>query len=233
MVDQSEPPTPQGDENLEVMLNAPRYTSHIGSLVSSFLPAEGLILELGSGDGRQTSRVMAPEDRLTCVETSAVRRAALRERGYKVVSTLQDIPTASHSALFSFNCLEHIEDDLSVMSEVNRCLAPGGRVIIYVPAMPVLFSSMDRHVGHFRRYTRRSLSALLSGSGFSVTHLRFVDSFGVVPSLVYKILPSAKGEPSGGSIAAYDRFFFPLSRFLDRFLGSVLGKNLLIVGEKP
>jgi hypothetical protein len=222
---------PQGDENLEIMRFAPRYTSHIGQLIAEHIPVEGDVLELGSGDGLQTSKIISPQARFTCIEQSPPRIETLLSLGYKVSDDLTSHVGSNSKVLFSLNCLEHIEDDLNVLRTIRECLSPDGRIVLYVPALPFLFSNMDRHVGHYRRYTRKSLSAVLLQSGFQVRSYEYVDSMGVLASLVYKFLPSSSGEPSPKSVSLYDSLFFPVSQFLDKFLRRFIGKNLLMIGE--
>ena len=60
----------------------------------------------------------------------------------------------------AFDVLEHIEDDVKAVAELNRVLKPGGRFIFSVPANQSLFSAHDRALGHFRRYSRSSAKAL-------------------------------------------------------------------------
>ena len=57
--------------------------------------------------------------------------------------------------------LEHIEDDHAAAARVADLLEPGGLAIISVPAYQWLFGQHDVQLGHFRRYTKRSLIAVL------------------------------------------------------------------------
>lgn len=223
---------PQGDENLEIMRFAPRYTTHVGKLIAKQIPVEGRILELGSGDGLQTSKIISPQGRFICIEQSLIQAQSLKSLGYQVSQDLTAHIASNSSVLFSLNCLEHIEDDLGILRTIHECLAPAGRVVLYVPALPMLFSNMDRHVGHYRRYTRKSLSAALFQAGFQVRSFEYVDSIGVITSLIYRFLPFASGKPSPKSIVFYDTLFFPISRLFDIALRRFAGKNLLIIGER-
>jgi SAM-dependent methyltransferase len=222
----------QGDENLDVMVHAPKYTSHVGALVAKALPISGNLLELGSGDGQQTARVMPPTARLTCIEQSFLRRNELESSGYKVSEDLSNHIGSKSSALFTINCLEHIEDDLNVLKTIWDCLDPGGVLIIYVPALPFLFSEMDYRVGHFRRYTKKTIYSKLIASGFTVSSFEYVDFLGVIASFTYKLLPNRSGEPSIRAVATYDKYIFPISRILDLFFKKMTGKNILVRGVK-
>ncbi len=98
--------------------------------------------------------------------------------------------------------------------------------------MPILFSSMDKLVGHYRRYRRRELVALLAGAGFRVTTARYVDSVGVLPSLIYKMIPKASGEPSAKSLKFYDNYLFPISLVVDKVTAKLFGKNVFVVAVR-
>ena len=48
--------------------------------------------------------------------------------------------------------LEHIEDDKNELNEVFKKLKSNGVLIIMVPQHQSLYSNLDKHVGHLRRY---------------------------------------------------------------------------------
>ena len=128
--------------------------------------------------------------------------------------------------------LEHIEDDSGALSVLHDRLKPGGRIIIYVPAFGVLFSSMDRLVGHHRRYRRRELSEKLRATGFAIESAYYVDSLGFFSALAYRLIGKETGVISPGAVKIYDRFLFPLSRLLDRLVLGSFGKNLVVVADR-
>jgi SAM-dependent methyltransferase len=129
--------------------------------------------------------------------------------------------------------LEHIADDAAAVAELYRCLRPGGRLLVYVPAFQVLYSQMDTHVGHFRRYRRKPLVELLGSAGFDVRAAYYVDSLGFLATLVYKLVGDRSGRVSPGSVGFYDSFVFPLSRLVDGLTLGSFGKNLAVVVAKP
>jgi hypothetical protein len=94
---------------------------------------------------------------------------------------------------------------------------------------------MDRIVGHFRRYTKIELERKVEGAGFKLLTVRYVDSVGVLASLLIKIF-GFKGKTNFGSIASlriYDVFVFPISRLIDKMgFQYIVGKNLILIAEK-
>jgi len=61
--------------------------------------------------------------------------------------------------------LEHIEDDVAALTAVVDALEPGGELAVLVPAHPFLFGRLGANFGHFRRYTRPQVCALIEGAG--------------------------------------------------------------------
>src|SRR5438309_4455617 len=79
------------------------------------------------------------------------------------------------------NVLEHIEDDQASIRAAYHALVPGGRFVVFVPALPWLYSALDRAVGHYRRYEKLSLEGLLHAGGFDVVKSKYMDCMGVLP----------------------------------------------------
>jgi len=104
---------------------------------------------------------------------------------------------------------------------------------VYVPAFQILYSQMDRHVGHFRRYRRKPLVNLLQTVGFDVSKAYYVDSLGFLATLVYKVVGDRSGSVNSRSVAFYDSIIFPLSRIVDFLAVGSFGKNLAVVATKP
>ena len=236
MINRDTPPIHSGDNpgslNLEVMENAQNYTSYIGRLVSSTLPLSGLIIDFGAGDGKQTQKICAPSSRVICIESDSRRITELRAMGYAVCSSLGELEDQKVACIFSINCIEHIADDANLIHQFGRVLMHSGQLVLFVPALPMIYSKMDEVVGHYRRYTKRSLQSLLVSNGFEIDTIRYVDCLGVVASFLFKMRSGASGAPSGNSIWVYDRILFPISRVLDIGLKYVIGKNLFVIARK-
>ena len=82
-----------------------------------------------------------------------------------------------------FDVLEHIDDDEGTLRWLNGILAPGGVLVLTVPAHPFLFDEADVLAHHHRRYTRAVLGKRLAAAGFETLHLgHFMAS--LVPAMV-------------------------------------------------
>ena len=65
--------------------------------------------------------------------------------------------------------LEHLDDPRAALENARSCLAPGGRLVVTVPAGPM--SAFDHHIGHRRHFTPERLRKVLEGAGLEVSAL--------------------------------------------------------------
>lgn len=221
-----------GTVNLEVMSHAENYNRFLTKLVLSQAKAGDLILDLGAGIGTFAKRIAELGYPVCCIEPDPNQASVITNLGLTVLSDLTQIENDSLDYVYTLNVLEHIEDDHALLRELYYKIKPGGRLLIYVPAFQLLYSSMDQKVGHYRRYTRKSLDNLVSHAGFNVVTTRYADSLGFLASILYKLLGNNSGVVSVRSLVAYDRMVFPVSRIMDKLLGLLIGKNVLLVGTK-
>jgi len=104
-----------------------------------------------------------------------------RDRGLtRVIQCPVDALTFADGAFHLVTCLdviEHTEEDIRAMRELRRVLIPGGRLMVMVPAYPLLMSPHDAALSHLRRYTPSSLRTLCEESGFQIETLGFFFGF--------------------------------------------------------
>jgi len=221
-----------GRDNLEAMKKATRYNNFLIDLIRKY-SIGSKAMDHGAGAGTFATPIAAGGMNVLCMEPDDGLRAELAQSGLEVAASLEEIPDYSVDYAYTLNVLEHIKDDREAITELYRCLKPGGRLLVYVPAFQVLYSQMDTHVGHFRRYRRKPLKRLLRDTGFDVGAAYYVDSLGYLATLVYKLVGDRSGSVSPGSIAFYDSVIFPISRIIDWLSIGSFGKNLTIVATKP
>lgn len=214
------------------MEQAPRYLKHVGDLFSKYISIDAKVLDFGAGNGLQTQHVAAPSPNILCIEVDARCQDELKKRGYQVQEHIEGVADNSVDVIVSSNCLEHISDDAAIVQQFKRILKAGGVVCIYVPAHMILFSAMDRHVGHYRRYSVATLSPLLLKAGLSIERMIYVDSIGVATSFIYKCFIRRSGEPNPFLIRFYDKWIFPMSTRIDLLTQHRFGKNLYMVARK-
>ena len=221
-----------GADNLEVMTQAVRYNAYLFDLLDELLRDDSRpVLDFGAGLGTFAGLLQHRGCSVTCVEPDEAMRSRLERMGLRSHASVAELPGASYGLIYSFNVLEHIRDDLDTLVQLRHQLAADGRLLLFVPAFQLLYSSMDRKVGHFRRYRMDGLTGLLRDAGYEVDSARYVDSLGFFASLVYRLVGRGDGSIDDRALIVYDRWVFPLSVLIDRLTWRWFGKNLAVVAR--
>ncbi|MHB8485786.1 MAG: class I SAM-dependent methyltransferase [Candidatus Acidiferrales bacterium] len=129
------------------------------------------------------------------------------------------------------NVLEHILDDNALLLQIRQSLRPGGRVLLFVPALEWNYGSLDKAFEHHRRYSKRVLGKKLEGAGFRVEHARYVNFLGIASwFLAGKVLRQKTLRPS--QVRWYDHWIIPWSFKLERIWEPPVGQSLVAVAAK-
>lgn len=222
----------------EIDANLINYSNHIVGLFLKRLTllesSQALIVDFGAGQGTLAEIWKSKTSiKPLCVELDPQLIELLLNKGFRVFSKLSEIPYES-DFIYTSNVLEHIEDDIATLQDLNKSLKRGGYLFIYVPAFEVLFSKLDVRVGHYRRYTKGDLLRKLNTAGFDVEVIEFSDSLGFFVTFILKLFRFSF-LPTGSiskMMRLYDRLFVPLSIFADSLLfRHVIGKNIFAVAR--
>ena len=222
---------------LEHLASSARTARRIVDRFAKYL--RGPVLEVGGGLGQISNELVNAGLSVSVLEPDQALFEDLSKRFTDfspievmrgTVGTFKEA-TRYGSAIY-INVLEHIADDVDELRRVSKFLVPDGLVVIFSPALPSLYGTMDGLSGHFRRYTKKELISKLQSSGFQLVHVEYFDPVGVLPYfLAYRVLKIR--TIGGGGMFLYDNIILPISTVLERLTrGRLIGKNLLIVGQK-
>ena len=224
-----------GQENLEAMKEAKNYNRYLASLVERYLPQKNKkkikILDFGAGIGTYADMLTEAGYVVDCLELDQDQVSQLKAKSYKVYDNLGSIQT-NYDIIYAFNVFEHIEEDIEVFGALAEKLADKGVAVIYVPAFPVLFSSMDKLVGHHRRYKLSRLNNMAAAAKLHVSYVGYGEPVGFLAALTYKIIGNKSGMITPSSVKLYDTVAFPLSKVLTPVFKHLFGKNALLVAHK-
>ncbi len=193
------------------------------------------MIDFGAGSGTFAIPCAAAGFDVTAVEPDDRLRAMVIARpGSRAVRDAAALPDETFEYAYTLNVLEHIDADVEALRTLRAKLVPGGRLFVYVPAFPVLFTSMDAKVRHVRRYTRATLRASLRRSGLRDSRRSATPTRWALPRrLVFKAFDNGRGDVNRRMLRLYDRVAFPVSRALDALTHRWFGKNLLALAVKP
>lgn len=163
------------------------------------LPPAPRILDAGCGTGRNLVELES-YGLAEGVDFSAEAVEFCRLRGLQRVqqASLEELPfeASRFDLIVSTDVIEHVDDDGRALGELRRVAAPGGRLLVTVPAYSWLWSRHDESLHHRRRYTAARLSRRMEEAGWAprVTTYFFT---ALLPG-VAAVRAFRRGEGNGG-----------------------------------
>ncbi len=231
------------DYGKQTLRHLENFGAYAKWMFEKFAPHMGRrVLEVGSGIGNNVEFLKQRPDReIILSEPREDYTTLLREkfagdpRVQVVVYDATQTPVAEWAAnppdtIICLNVLEHIEQERLALDHMVATLAPGGRLILLVPAFMALYCKMDENLGHFRRYTKPELETKVRDAGLVVRKSFYFNPVGAVGWFVAgRIL---RASQIGGSHIFLQKLILPIAYVVD-MLGLPFGLSAVVIAEKP
>lgn len=203
------------------------------------------ILNAGCGSGELSFLLAKDGHQVTGIDPGAEYIALanqqiapeLKTRCTFLVESIESYHTNQQfDVIVATDVLEHIKDDIAATQKLLSMLRPGGLLIITVPALPKLFGYHDEALGHFRRYTRRSLNQLMKRFPvLTVRRMRYFGFFLIPVCYLYschwrRSYPIASGKQS--LVSSLISNVLRLILGFEKFVPLPLGTSLLALAVK-
>jgi 2-polyprenyl-3-methyl-5-hydroxy-6-metoxy-1,4-benzoquinol methylase len=215
--------------------------AHLRWIADQLLPYLGeSVLEVGAGRGAVTQH-LAQGRRLVAADLSDSCLSVLRARfadSPNVRVRRMDLRRIETNETFDstvlINVLEHIHDDAGALRALAAHLKPGGSCLIYVPALNWLYGPFDRDVGHYRRYSKRRLAAVVREAGLQPVVLRYVNLLAIPAWIVFSVGGVNRDDVGSvsRSLGLWDRVGVPLTRAVEGRMSPPIGLNLFCVARR-
>ena len=173
-----------GSEILARLNRAPRFTRWMADTIRPYVGER--VLEIGAGIGNLTANLV-PRAKyhasdinphyLERLETLKQTRPYLQVH-YTDASAAETYPAEQFDTVICMNVVEHLANDVEALCNIRRSLDKNGRAIVLVPNGPRLFGSLDKVLGHYRRYTQEQLVQVCQDAGFTVEKVVKFNRFG-------------------------------------------------------
>ena len=224
---------------LEIFQHATNWKTYYGNLTRPFFGGE--VLEVGAGIGATTESLCAgnyerwvclePDRRLAAEIDSKIVAGKLPECCRTMTATLAEMNAdEKFDSIVYIDVLEHIEDDAEEITAAARHLKDGGHLVVLSPAHQFLYTPFDKAIGHYRRYNKKSLSAVIPDE-LATVKLIYLDSFGGFASLANKIA-LRQSMPTLKQILLWDKKIVPVSIFVDPLIRFSVGKTIIGIWRK-
>jgi glycosyltransferase involved in cell wall biosynthesis len=198
------------------------------------------VLEIGSGIGSFT-QYLTGRDLVLATELNPRYLRILKntfERHAQVevmpldLTDFDPAPLAARhlDTILCLNVLEHVADDRAALRRLHASLAPGGRLLLLVPAHEALYGAIDRAIDHHRRYERAGLVAKLGEAGFRVETTDFFNRLGVIGWYLNSVILRRTQVP--GFQLHLQNLLVPLLR-AEALVPLPFGLSLVAVARRP
>lgn len=220
---------------LELFKYAVNWKAYYRGVIDPYIAGD--VCEVGAGIGGTTVALLnakvnswlavEPDDALSAQISNEISGHPMADKVRIQHGTLMGVePHRKFNTIIYIDVIEHIEDHQAEFNLARGFLAPGGHLIILVPAFNFLYSPFDKAIGHYRRYSKKMLRSLDNEEGLKLCHLKYYDCLGFMASLTNKLLLN-KDTPSTDNIKLWDGFLVPLSRIFDKIFLHSFGKSLI------
>jgi SAM-dependent methyltransferase len=154
------------------------------------LPPNPRVLDAGCGSGR-TLQELVEYGRVSGIELSeeAAELARGRALGEVEVGRLEELPWADETfdLITCLDVIEHVPDDVVALAELRRVVAPGGWLLVTVPAYQALWSQHDEANHHYRRYSRAALRGAAVSAGWELRRMSSFNSLLLAPAAAVRL----------------------------------------------
>ncbi len=226
---------PYGRAVLNNLTGTPQYLNWLTATLRPFLG--DTVLELNAGIGNLSGRLMSRRILYVAGEKDPLYLHALRNRFLRTpnVSVRRLDPEdfsangESFDTLLCVNVLEYLDSPERLIDSTRDAIKPGGSLVVLVPQSGGLFGSVDKTLGHKRRFDRRELTALLESHGFRVRRFQEINKIGTPAWWFFGRVMRHK------SINKLTLKLFDKSVWLWRLIDGLLpwsGLSLIVVAEK-
>jgi SAM-dependent methyltransferase len=166
------------------------------------------ILDCGCGTGSNLD-MLRPFGHAVGFDLTRIGTGFARDHGHRVAQgSIGDIPFRSNAfdLATSFDVFQVLPDavEQSAIREMWRVVKPGGRILLHVAALDILYGGHSALSQETRRYTPSRLRKLVESAGFTVERLTF-DHFSLMPFILpvrlWHRFTARDGETSENEIA--------------------------------
>ncbi|MEL6555617.1 MAG: methyltransferase [Cyanobacteria bacterium J06621_11] len=221
----------------DIWLNQLQSATHYNQWTFSHIQPhlQGHTLEVGCGSGTFTTLIAPHCTQLLAVDLNPTytQQTKARLKSYKHVKVITTDATtmecsASFDTIVMLDVLEHIENDIDILKKLKQYLTPNGKIILKVPAIETLYNSLDKAVGHHRRYTCQTLAETLSQASYSNFTFRYFNFVGIFGWWLNGVMD--RSNPPSNQVGLFDRCV-PIFRAAEAQLGCPIGLSLFAIAS--
>lgn len=232
-----------GKETLDLFAEAHRFNEWMFSTLSRYCTDN--ILEIGSGIGNISRLLLEKYEKVSLSDLRESYCDILKKKfqhdghlqnvyqldlGERDLQKSRAMLIGQFDSVIASNVVEHVENDGLAIRNCYDMLKLKGRLVVLVPAYGFLYNGLDRELGHFKRYSRATMTDLLQKEGFSIVHSQYFNAAGIFGWWLAGSVQKKTLLPKN-QLNLYNKLI-PFIRLIDKISFSKMGLSLIVVGEK-
>lgn len=172
------------------------------AVLGPYLREPTRVLDVGSADGPSVGWMQGRGRRVTL---DLNPRGLIPGEGVCASVLTLPFPDETFDVVAAFDVLEHCEPEKQAINELTRVLAPGGRLLLSVPAYQWAWTDHDVWAGHYRRYTKPQVLAAVEAAGLEVCRSTYGFTAVFPFFLVERVMRRLRRRPTVGARPALTR----------------------------
>jgi SAM-dependent methyltransferase len=229
-----------GISTLEAISQAHAFNEWMYDTIAPF--CSGKIIELGSGIGNISTFFIRDKKDIVLSDLRDNYRQYLMDKFHLPEPNVRSVDMVHDNfekeyvdllgqfdTVFALNVVEHIEDHHLAMRNAAKLLKKDGNLIILVPAYQWLYNAFDRELGHYIRFTKKTLSLFIPNN-VELVKMRYFN-FAGIPGWFVSGSILKKKEISPNAMRLFNRAL-PIVKLTDLILFKKVGLSVWFVARK-
>ncbi len=227
---------------LQSISGADKFNQWMFETIQPFV--HGSILEIGSGIGNISSFFLEQKFIITLSDYEDLYITHLKTKFARfpnlqgVIKIDLEHPDFSNcyislkekfKTVFLLNVLEHLKDDDMAIANAKLLLEPNGTLIVLTPSYQFLFCSLDKELGHYRRYTLKKLKTVFIKNNFQIKKCFYFNVMGIFGWLYSKIFKLK--SISSNKMRLFNKLT-SLGKLLDSLVFKKAGLSAIVIAKK-
>lgn len=232
-----------GSQTLDVISDADRFNRWMYHSIRPF--CKGNILEIGSGLGNISQFFLKENANITLSDIRAGYCEQLKQKfnhyphlqGVELIDLVdKDFDTkfqhllGTFDTIFALNVVEHIHNDELALQNCYKLLKKNGHLVVLVPSYQLLYNVLDKNLDHYRRYTKKNLSALFLKTNYTILSKQCFNFMGIFAWFISGKLQKNNTIPTG-QMRLYNSLV-PVFKIIDTLVFRLWGLSTIVVGKK-
>lgn len=217
-------------ESLETLSQAGPYYQWLAQRVRPYI--SGKVLEIGAGIGNfaRWARETATEYHVSDNDLRLVQELSQEFEHALCWDVFAPFPAdTQYDTVVILNVVEHLEDDLEALRRIHARVKQNGHLILMVPAMNFLYGSLDRAFGHYRRYTKQTITTVIQDAGFKIRTADYVNVAGMLGWFLYGRILKVNKLPE--QLCSRFHLVLPLLN-IEKPIAHFMGLSVIVVAQK-